>query len=151
MNSRARPGTIQVGAAAFVVQRLRDFLLRLSFDEQVDTCRRTVSISPLTARDQDDAIGLQALLHLRQQFSLRLSVFVDQLPSKAVAGRAALPESEGDQPALSGKHLRRQFPAVLASHCALHAFDDRRAETAIVLELLCAVVNRDAASLQMNS
>ena len=40
------------------------------------------------------------------ELSLRLSVFVNQLPSKAVAGLAALPESEADQPALSRKHLR---------------------------------------------
>lgn len=41
------------------------------------------------------------------------------------------------------KDLGRQLAAVLASHCSLDAFDDRRDGTAIVLELFRTVMDSD--------
>src|SRR3546814_11423229 len=52
-------------------------------------------------------------------------------------------ETEADQPALAGENLHRQLTAIFASHRPLHALDDRRAQAAIILELLGAVLNGD--------
>ena len=68
---------------------------------------------------------------------------VDQCAAKSVAGHAALPVTEFDQPALASESLRREFPAVLASHSALNALDDRRNRGPVILELLDTVGDLD--------
>src|SRR3546814_5248522 len=44
---------------------------------------------------------------------------------------------------LAGENLHRQLTAIFASHRPLHALDDRRAQAAIIPELLGAVLNGD--------
>ena len=55
---------------------------------------------------QHDAIGLKALLLAALEHRLGLAVFVDQLAAQPIPGRAALQETEPDQPALPGEDLR---------------------------------------------
>jgi len=96
------------------------------------------------AWDKDDAVGLQASSAFRAVVLLWLSVFINQLPSKAVACIAALTESSVISrhcPANTFVDSSRLYSPAIAR---FHALDDRRAETSIVLELLCAVVDRDS-------
>ena len=53
-------------------------------------------------------------------------------------------KSEFDKAALTDEHLRGEFTTVFTGHRALHALDDRRTQASVVLELLGAVVHRDA-------
>jgi hypothetical protein len=48
---------------------------------------------------------------------------------------------------LARKYLGRQLSAVLPGHGALHAFDDGRDWTAVVVELLGAILDLDASLL----
>ena len=57
VNSRARPGTIQIGAVPFGVKPLRDFLLRLPFDEEVIHSSHGIDFLRRPG-DKDDTIGL---------------------------------------------------------------------------------------------
>src|SRR5262245_32824795 len=68
---------------------------------------------------------------------------VDELATQSVPWASSLLEAEFGQPALASEHLRREFAAILTGHCALHTRDDGCAQRAIVLELLCAILNRD--------
>ena len=109
--------------------------------------RRTVSTSWSGPGTRIDAVGLKALLRANRELALRLSLLVDELSAQAVARQAALPEAEANEPALAREDLHGELAAVLAGHRPLHALDDRRAQAAIVLELLRAVVNDDAGLL----
>ena len=100
------------------------------------------------ARDQDDAVGLKALLSADRR--ARPSVAAVRRSScrrKSVAGHPALSKAQSDETALPCEHLDRQLAAVLAGHRPFHALDDRGAQAAVVLELLGAVVHRDAGLL----
>lgn len=97
--------------------------------------------------DENDAIGLKALLFSQTQFCLGLPMFVHQLTAKPITGRPALAEPQGNEPTLTGEHLCREFPAVFSRHCTFDAFDHRGGETAVVLKLLSAIKNGDACLL----
>ena len=105
--------------------------------------RRTVSISWSGPGTRIDAVRLQALLRANSEFALGLPLFVDELSAQPVARQTALPEAKPNQPALAREHLHGELAAVLAGHRPLHALDDRRAQAAVVLELLRAVVDDD--------
>src|SRR5207244_12106828 len=62
----------------------------------------------------------------------------------SLACASTLPKPQSNPTALPCENLDRQLPAVLAGHRALHALDDCRAQASVVLELLSAVVHRDA-------
>ena len=98
-------------------------------------------------RDQDHPVGLQALPLAGAKQAQRLPVRVDPHPPEPVAGDAALPVAELDQPALAGEHLDRQLARVLAGHRPLDPLDDGRDRRAVVGELLGAVVHGDAGAL----
>ena len=74
-------------------------------------------------------------------------MLVDAHPPEPIAGDAALPVAELDQPALAGEHLDRQLARVLAGHRPLDPLDDGRDRRAVVGELLGAVVHGDAGAL----
>ena len=148
VDGAARPGPPEIGQRCLV----RSATAAISRSDRPSSTnsryiRRTVSISSGGPGHQDDPVGLQALLLAARELALRLPLLVDQLPPQAEAGRAALPEAELDQPALPCEDLGRQLAAVLAGHRPLDALDDRGAQAAVVLELLGAVVDRDAGSL----
>jgi hypothetical protein len=58
-----------------------------------------------------------------------------------------LSKAELDQTALTDEHLRRELPTVFAGHRTLDALYDGRDRTAVVLELLGAVLDRNAGAL----
>lgn len=72
-------------------------------------------------------------------------MLIDQHAPQTEAGRTALSVAKPYQPALSGKDLGGQFPAVFTGHRPLHALDDGSAQAAVILELLGTIVNRDPA------
>lgn len=74
---------------------------------------------------------------------LGLAMLIRKIAAQAKTRSAALAETESDQPTLARENLHRQLTAIFARHCAFRALDDRRAEAAIILELLCAVLNGD--------
>jgi hypothetical protein len=57
------------------------------------------------------------------QLSFDLATLINQHPTQTKAGRAALTKAQFDQPALTGKDLGREFPAVFTGHGAFDAFD----------------------------
>jgi hypothetical protein len=57
------------------------------------------------------------------------------------------PYPEFDLTTLTGEDLDREFAAVFSGHCTLHALDDSRDRTAIIFELLGAVVDAYAGAL----
>ena len=76
------------------------------------------------ARHQNNSIRLQAFMLATLQFAFHQPALIDEDPAKAVACRAALPKAQFNESALAGEHLRREFAAVFAGHCALDALDD---------------------------
>src|ERR1035437_6300526 len=99
-------------------------------------------------RNQDDSVRLQALSFSTSQKSFRALVPVDQLAPQAIAGRSTLSKPHLDEAALAREHLHRELAAVFRSHGALQSLEHRRRHAAVVLELLCAVVNADPSSLE---
>src|SRR5258705_1320276 len=93
---------------------------------------------------QDDPVRLQALLRANSEFGLGLPVLVNQLSTQSVPSQTALSKAKPNEAALTGEDLNGEFAAVLAGHRPFHALDNRRAQAAIVLELLRTVVNDDA-------
>ena len=59
------------------------------------------------ARDQDHAVGLDALLLTPGELAFGGAGLIDQPAAQAVSGRAALAEAEFDQPALPREDLDR--------------------------------------------
>ena len=81
------------------------------------------------------------------QRALGVAGLIDEHAAEAKTGCAALLETELDQPTSALKNLGRKLPAVFAGHRAFDALDDVRGRTAVVLELLGAVVDGDAGTL----
>ena len=75
------------------------------------------------------------------------AALVDELTAQPVSGRPALADTTLDQAALTREHLDRQFTAVFTGHRALDAFEDSRADAAVILELFRAVLDGDARAL----
>ena len=55
------------------------------------------------ARSKDDAVGLKALSITAPEFTLGISIFIDQKASQAKASRTTLAKALFDEVALSGK------------------------------------------------
>ena len=94
---------------------------------------------------QDHAVSLEAFLLATFECRLGIAVLIDQHAAQAEACWTSLSETKPDETTLSGKDLGGQFPAVFSSHGSFHALDDRGAQAAVVLELLCAVVHLNPA------
>lgn len=144
MDGRTRPWTVKIGPVSIGIQNLRDLALRPPL---VDEHRVHALDDPLLflgAGHQDHSVGLQALLLATGQLALRAAVLVDQNPPQPVSGGAALAIAKLHEAALPGEDLHRQLAAVFARHHALDGFQEVRADAAVVLELLAAVVDPDA-------
>ena len=70
-------------------------------------------------------------------------MMVDKHTTQTVSRGTALPVSEPDQMRLSREHFHRQFAAVFPGHRTLDRLYDGRADAAVVLKLLGAVVHGD--------
>lgn len=91
--------------------------------------------------NENDTVGLETLALAEPEKGLWTSVLVDKLPAKAIAGRSTLTKAQPDQAALAGEDLGGEFPAVFAGHDSFHAFQERRGNAAVIVELLGAVVD----------
>ena len=139
------PRSTEIGHMPFAVQYPGDFAFGSLLNDEhaveaphdLDFFRR--------ARLEDHAVGLKALLLASFKCRFRIAVLIDQHAAQAEACWTSLPETKPDEAALTGKDLRRQFPAVFSSHGPLHALDNRRTQAAVVFELLRAVVHLDPA------
>ena len=138
------PRPVEIGAVTFGVQDLRDLALGTPLVHEHLVHALDDLLFLLGAGDEDHTVGLKALLLAAGQFALGVSVLVDQHPPQPVSCRAALAITELDEAALPGEDLHRQLAAVLAGHDALHGLQEVRADAAVVLELLAAVVDPDA-------
>jgi len=106
MNGSAAPGPTQVRHDASLVQAGGN----LAFDfPGVDE----LPVDPLNglefllrARNENYAIGLQALVLAELKNALGHVILIDPHPAEPVAGHAALPIPEFDKPALTRKDLR---------------------------------------------
>src|SRR5262249_51996009 len=97
--------------------------------------------------DEDHAVGLHALLLSEAQLALRLALLVDEHATEPETRGPTLAVAELDEAALPLEDLRGELAAVLARHRALDGLHDVRGDAAVVLELLGAVVDRDARAL----
>src|SRR5690606_10278122 len=93
---------------------------------------------------ENDPVGLKALLLAARQLALGIAVLVDQHPAQSVSGRAALAKTEFDQAALARENLHGELATVFTGHDPLDGFQQVRADAAVVLELLSAVVDADS-------
>ena len=95
---------------------------------------------------EDYSVCLQALALTPLKNALRLAILVDAHAAQPVARHAALAKAALDKPALAGKHLFREFAAVIGGHIPFEALDHRRYRAAVVDELIHAVVDLDPGS-----
>ena len=96
-----------------------------------------------------DTVGLKALVLASLQQSLCFAALVDELAPKPESRWPTLAVAHLDETALALEHLGRELSAVLTGHRPLHAFDDGRDRTAIVLELFGAVDELQTSALQL--
>src|ERR1019366_10068102 len=148
MHRRPCPWALVFPEDASPIECLRNLPFGLSFAyEQFIDLPNNLNLI-LGPRNQDDSVRLQALPFSTSQKPFGALVPVDQLTPQAIAGRAALSKPHLDEAALAREHLHRELAAVFRSHGALQSLEHRRRHAAVVLELLCAVVNADPSSLE---
>ncbi|MPM95935.1 hypothetical protein SDC9_143091 [bioreactor metagenome] len=97
-------------------------------------------------RHKDDPVSLKTLVLPSGKLSLYHPVLVDQDSAQAKPCRSSLAKSKLDKPALTGKNLGREFPAVLAGHRPFDPLNDGGDRRTIVFELFCAVGYLDAST-----
>ena len=143
VDGRARPRAAEIGAVSFGVQGLRDFALwaPLAHEHLVHALDDPLFL--LGAGDQNHAVGLKALLLAARQLALRIAMLVDQHAAEPVPGRIALAIAQFDETALPGEDFYGKLAAVFASHHPLDGLQQVRADAAVILELLAAVVDPD--------
>jgi hypothetical protein len=76
-----RPGPPEVGQRAFIVEDGGDLAFGATFIDEHSVHAPNVFDLGCRARYQDNSIGLEALLSATRELALRLSLFVDKLPS----------------------------------------------------------------------
>src|SRR5262249_10232253 len=97
--------------------------------------------------NKDHAVCLETLHFTQLQEPLGLTGLVDQHPPQAKPRGAALLVSHLNETAGTLEDLGGEFAAIFAGHGALDAFDDVRGGATVVLELLSAIMDRDAGTL----
>ena len=92
------------------------------------------------ARDEDDTVSLKAFPLSDGEKGLFLTGTIEELTAKPIASQSTLSESKFNEAALSGKHFNRKFAAILACHCSLQGFHERRRQATVVFEGLGTIM-----------
>lgn len=93
------------------------------------------------AGNKNDAVSLEAFALPGQQFAFFIAVLINQHAAQAKACRTALTKPEFDKAALSRKDLDGQIAAIISSHDPANGFQEMGSNGAVVLKLLCTIVN----------